>query len=411
MKSKKWIPALLILCALAVTATACESTDVEDTLPPTLLTELTVEAGAQMPEAALFQSDSTLPAPQVLTTLTSQQLCTPGSYPITLLYEEREFSATVHVVDTTPPLATLRELSSLGPMPEAQEYLVEVQDVTEVTVAYQSLPDMTLQGSQQVFLVVTDSSGNETVLQTTLTLDLDVTAPEISGVQDILVYQGSTVAYRSGITVTDDRDAMPALSIDASGVDLSQPGVYTVVYTAMDTAGNTARQEATVTVKEKKPGYVELEVIYAEVDKLLEKLITEDMTPREQAWAIFKWIRNNCMYDNHAETDDVHQAAYLMLTRYQGDCFYHFALSKLMLDRVGIPNLDVVKVKNYPSDSDHYWSMVSVDGGQTWYHFDTTPREQEGFFLVTDAYLDAFSRQHQNCFNRDKSLYPPTPDD
>ncbi len=40
------------------------------------------------------------------------------------------------------------------------------------------------------------------------------------------------------------------------------------------------------------------------------------------------------------------------------------------------------------------------------------PRKGEGddFCLVTDAFLDAYSASHNNCHNRDKTLYPATPE-
>ena len=81
------------------------------------------------------------------------------------------------------------------------------------------------------------------------------------------------------------------------------------------------------------------------------------------------------------------------------------------MDRLEIPNIDVVKVKNNAKDSNHFWSLVSVDGGKTWYHLDATPRVGTGdnFFLVTDKFMDDYSAKHNNCFNRDKSLYPATP--
>ena len=84
-----------------------------------------------------------------------------------------------------------------------------------------------------------------------------------------------------------------------------------------------------------------------------------------------------------------------------------------MLERLGFVNIDVVKVPNYEGDSRHYWSLVSLDGGKTYYHLDTTPRKGEGddFCLVTDAFMDNYSAAHGNCFNRDKTLYPATPEE
>ena len=53
-----------------------------------------------------------------------------------------------------------------------------------------------------------------------------------------------------------------------------------------------------------------------------------------------------------------------------------------------------------------------MDGGSTYYHLDTTPRLGEGddFCLVTDAFLDAYSDTHSGSHNRDKALYPKTPE-
>lgn len=78
-----------------------------------------------------------------------------------------------------------------------------------------------------------------------------------------------------------------------------------------------------------------------------------------------------------------------------------------------IPNIDVQKVRNSDDDSDHFWSLVSIDGGEHYYHFDATPRSGSGdsFCLVTDAYLNAYSEKHKGSHNRDESLYPATPEE
>lgn len=242
---------------------------------------------------------------------------------------------------------------------------------------------------------------------------LDTQAPRIEGVQDFLIYEGDTVAYRDGVTVTDDMDAAPVLTVDSSRADLSKAGVYRVTYTASDAAGNTQSETSTITVLEKKEGYAALETIYAAADERLATLLTDDMTVKQQVEAIYNWARSSLGYSGHMDKTDRFQGAYTMLTGGAGDCFGYYAVTKLMFDRLEIPNIDVRKVKNSEDDSDHYWSLVSVDGGETYYHFDATPRIGEGddFCLVTDAFLDAYSAEHKNSHNRDTSLYPTTPED
>lgn len=240
----------------------------------------------------------------------------------------------------------------------------------------------------------------------------DTTPPTIEGVKNITVCLGDAISYRSGITVTDDHDPAPSLTVDTSLVDLTTPGTYKIVYIAADASGNTTRMEAKVTVQEGPKDDPEPDdPIDAAVDRVLDEIITGNMTTREQVRAIYTWARTNIGYGGHSDRTDWRKTGYKTLTNRQGDCFGYFALTKLMFERLEIPNIDVQKVRNFPEDSDHFWSLVSVDGGETWYHFDATPRVGNGdnFCLVTDEFLDEYSASHKGSHNRDKSLYPATP--
>ncbi len=240
----------------------------------------------------------------------------------------------------------------------------------------------------------------------------DRTPPIIRGVQDITVYQGDSVSYRKGITAQDDQDPAPKLEVDTTQVDLSVPATYTVTYIATDAAGNETTQAAMITVLPKGESFVELAVIEEAVDTFLADLLEDGMTVREQVEAIYHWANSgNIAYIGHSDRADYRQTAYTVLQDRQGDCYGYFAITKMMFERLGIPNIDVQKVRNFADDSDHFWSLVSVDGGKTYYHFDATPRIGDGdnFCLVTDEFLDAYSKEHDNCHNRDTSLYPRTP--
>lgn len=241
----------------------------------------------------------------------------------------------------------------------------------------------------------------------------DTTPPVITGVRDITIYEGSPILYREGVEVSDDEEVAPVLTIDSSRVDPATPGTYEVIYTATDFAGNETSVSASVTVLDWLGGFTDMDTIYAAADARLASLLTDGMTQREQVEAIYNWARSSLGYSSAFTANDRFQAAYRMLTEYSGDCYGYFAVTKLLLDRLGIANIDVVKVRNAPDDSDHYWSLVSIDGGKSYYHFDATPRYGEGddFCLVTDAFLDAYSDAHKGCHNRDKSLYPATPEE
>lgn len=252
-------------------------------------------------------------------------------------------------------------------------------------------------------------------------LPTDTKPPVIEGAKDITVYVDEPISYRKGVSVTDDTDPNPTLSIDSCAVDTSKAGTYEATYTATDSFGNTAEVKIKVTVG-KKPvsssvssaaSSIDESEVYSLADKKLESLLKEDMTVKQQIKAIYNWANGSVWYSGKSNKNDYLAEAKKVLEGGGTDCFGYFAVTKLMFERLNIPNIDVKKIKNYEGDSNHYWSLVSIDGGQTYYHFDATPRKGDGdyFFLVTDAELDAYSDKHGKSHNRDKSLYPATPEE
>ncbi len=239
----------------------------------------------------------------------------------------------------------------------------------------------------------------------------DDQAPSIWGARERQVYVGGTIAYREGVSVIDAVDPEPELRVDSSQVDLSTPGTYPLIYTATDANGNESSVETTVTVLELPEGWATAEEIDEVLEDLIQELKLESKTAKQQVYSIYGWCHENLKYQGHTDRSDVRQAAYHMLTTGTGDCYGYYALSKALFDMLGLPNIDVVKVKNHSEDSNHFWSLVSVDGGETYYHYDATPRvgQTESFCLITDEALDAYSAQNKNSHNRNKDLYPATP--
>ena len=367
--------------------------------------EITIEAGASLPQAGDF-----LQGAEYTEDISGMNAAVPGSYALKLSKGIFKYNATLIVRDTVAPTATVKDATVMIPgTVKPADMVSDIVDATDVTVAFESQPDMATPGEQAVVLVLTDRGGNTTRLDAKITVVKDTQAPTILGVQDIIAYAGGTVAYRSGITVSDDYDENVTLTLDSSGVDLSTVGTYTVIYSATDASGNTATKEATVTVMEKQAGYVEPEVIYARVDAILEQFITDDMTDREKVEAVYVWTHrgDHLIYGSAPDRTDWLQTAYEFLDRKKGDCYWFYAIQKLMLQRLNIPTIDVKKVKNFEKDSNHYWLLVSIDGGENYYHFDNVWSRQ--LCLVTDKTLNKFSKAVNNCFNRDESLYPATP--
>ena len=240
---------------------------------------------------------------------------------------------------------------------------------------------------------------------------VDTSPPKIMGVNKLSMFLGGTIAYRSGILLEDDLDPNPQLSVDSSQVNLSSPGTYPVTYTATDAAGNSSYAETTVTVAEAPDTYVDEAIIREKADKLLDKILTDGMTKEEQVNAIYDYIEEHHYYIADFDKTDYMQAAYLMMTENRGDCFGYYALSRLLFERLGIENLSVTRMKNDVRTTSHYWNMVSLDGGETWYHFDSTPHltYPTRTCLITDADLEAFNELMPNYYYFDQASFPRTP--
>jgi len=215
----------------------------------------------------------------------------------------------------------------------------------------------------------------------------DTVPPVIAGASDKLVYVGGTVSYREGVTVTDNTDQNVQLKIDASGVNLTAPGVYPVIYSATDCRGNTATVTVSVNVVESDTTQTLPEDLCTreEFDALcrniLNSIVTDKMTEREKAEAIFNRV-NSIKYVYTEDCLNWMSDAYIGLTTGRGDCVNYAAASKALLTLAGIPNYDL---QRYGGDSEHFWQIVYVDGG--WYHFDACPTSRDyplRCFLLTE---------------------------
>lgn len=339
-----------------------------------------------------------------------------GEHIVKIHYHGIDFYSTLRIVDTKAPVVTTKEAKVYGAtVPEPDVFIDTVEDGSAVTVDYVTVPDMTIEGEQEVQLSVTDAGGNVVHANVKMILQLDLEPPTIMGVQDITLYQGSTASYRSGIVLSDDYDEAPVLTIDSSGVDLSTVGTYTVTYTVTDAAGNITTATATVTVEERPENYVEEAIIHAKADEILNTILTDGMSKEEQVNAIYDWVTENCRYQFLWTHPDRLQSAYSMMTNLKGDCYEFADMCSLFFEKLGIPCIIVERTPEAIEwrGANHVWNMISLDGGQTYYHFDTCEQHyfENRVCLATDAELDACEEYAARYFEHDKSIYPTTPEE
>ena len=290
---------------------------------------------------------------------------------------------------------------------KAEELVTDITDATDVTCFFEKKPDFSKEGTVSVTVVLTDEGGNKTEVKANVQVIVDKEAPVIDGVAPLIGFIGEPISYKSTITVTDNCTKQIEAAVDNSQVDTNTEGVYPVVYSAIDDAGNEAEASTTITIKKKPENYITPEEALGEAEAVLNEITTKDMTLKEKARAIYNWARTEIGYVNTSEKDSWTNGAHQGLTERTGDCYVFFATAKALLTQAGIPNLDVVKSDT--TESSHFWSLI--DCGDGWYHFDTTPRYGTGddFFMKTDAEILEYSQNHDNSHVFDQSLYPATP--
>lgn len=227
----------------------------------------------------------------------------------------------------------------------------------------------------------------------------DNTPPRLVGSEYVYVSVGSTVKYKSYVYAEDDIDPEPKMTIDNSAVDLSRAGEYPVVYTAIDAAGNSASKTVTLVVSAQTEPNVDEATIYALADQVLDRIIDEDMSDLDKVFAVFFYVRDTFTYVKDSNYWEYKQEAYHMMTTLKDNCYANVCVSKLLLERLGFESYMVEGEMGYVNEY-HYWNMVSIDGGATWYHYDAAFWEwmddEYPMCMMTDEFATRISNAHGN---------------
>ena len=367
-----------------------------------------IEAGSPVPAASDFikvPKDSI----EVLSSTETLDSAHPGTYPLRFRWKIFNKTAKLIIRDTIAPQVEAKDVTGATNKKYAPaDFIVSCSDATEVRLRYASEPDFTKEGRQSIEIIAQDAGGNETRSSVNLDLFDDTEAPVITGAINRTAYVKETIAYRTGITVTDNVDPAPKLTIDNSEVDLNKEGIYPVTFTATDFCGNSSSVTVNVTVEPVPTGYENIEKLNEKAEQLLAKILTPEMTEIEKAFAIFRWIRTNVTwYGGRVQHNYVDQAL-KALNGTTGDCYTCTVGCKVLLEHAGF---EVKYMERSGVPGIHIWLMVKVGG--EWYHMDPSPIYIHQFicFLGTDAQLKAFGNLRPNYYEHDWSQFPATPEE
>lgn len=362
--------------------------------------EVNIEAGDPIPsvsDIAFAQEDAVLK-----TDLASAiNMEVPGDYEVIFDVGGVEYSSVIRVSDSIPPTASGIHIDGfVGYEIEPIDFLTNISDSSALEASFVTPVDFNTPGDYDVEILLRDAGGNETTVSSSLSLVIDDEAPVITGTHDISILCNEAISYKTGVTVTDNADANIALEIEHSEVDTTTEGTYSVIYRATDHVGNSTEIEIHVTVVYRP--YTE-EDVYAMADVILEQILSDGMTDREKAEAIFNWVDWNIYYTGHTEKISWIQGAYDGFNDRQGDCYTIACAAKALYTRAGLEN---VMIHRYPVvRSQHYWNLVKIEG--KWYHFDSLTREDGArFFMWTSAQLEEYDRVVPGYHSYDHTLYP-----
>ena len=123
-----------------------------------------------------------------------------------------------------------------------------IKDATNTTVRFKEDYDFSDKGEYDVGVIVADAGGNETEKNVVVKVVKDEVPPKISNLQPLDIVEGGKLSLKKGVSVEDDHDPSPKLSVNSSNVDVNKPGSYKVSYTATDRSGNTVTLQRTVNI-------------------------------------------------------------------------------------------------------------------------------------------------------------------
>ena len=323
-----------------------------------------------------------------------------GKSTLKLICDGLEYDVIFHVEDNVPPRGTgVATTFEAGTAVDPATLVENIIDHSEVTVTFAEEIDLTVIGKHTVKLLLTDAYGNTATVETVVTVTKPRIEPEFTGMGVIYIQVGETIAYKKGVTCIDPQDGSLTYTVDKSQVDTATEGVYYVTYSATDSDGNTTTLQRKVVVE-----MVTREVVERYAQKVLDKIITEGMTRDQKINAVYKYTQKAVDYIGTSDKSSIVMGAYEGFTSGLGDCYTYYAMNVIMLEMLGIENLEVTRIGG---TSHHWWNLVLFEDGM-YYHVDSCPVYQKVTGInhgkLTEADLVTYTNA-EGVINRRPNFY------
>lgn len=176
-----------------------------------------------------------------------------GKYPITYSYNNIKTTITIELKDTIKLDLEVQELTvDLGMKVEACDLIKTSYDSNRTIVEFKKDYQFDQIGDYEVEVII--CRGNNCISKKSVVhvLAKDTTPPEILGIRNLTVLKDSDIDLLSSVSVKDNQDDSPILTIDSSDLDISKVGDYQITYHAKDRSLNITKETCIVSVVENK---------------------------------------------------------------------------------------------------------------------------------------------------------------
>ena len=180
-----------------------------------------------------------------------------GRYPVIYIYKDKKYEATIEIVDTKKPQFDVVDLDiDLGMKVDPASMATNINDATKTEVSFKEDYDFSKEGTVEVIIQVKDKGNNVTEKKGKVKVTKDSEPPQITGLEPLTIVIGAKTDYNSGVSISDNRDPEPKLTVDSSNVNIQKEGTYTLIYIGIDRSGNKIEKQREIKVVEKPKLFV-----------------------------------------------------------------------------------------------------------------------------------------------------------
>ncbi|MBE6958963.1 MAG: DUF5011 domain-containing protein [Ruminococcaceae bacterium] len=326
---------------------------------------------------------------------TSLQEGAGGAFTLMLFCNGKNYEVECIVEENIPPTGTGKELTvEADTCPDPKDFVENLQDNSSVTVTYKTPQEFIRMGKNKVQLLLVDYFGNTTELEATANVVPAADGPRFTGLEPVYLELGAAISYKAGVKATDPQDGELTFTVDAGDFDSKVEGKYTVAYSATDSDGHRITVLRTVIVESHLA-----QLVREKAQQVLNSIIKPDMSRDQQIRKIFEYVKWNTYYVGNSDKSSLEAGAYEGFTKGSGDCYTYYAMVRVLLDMLEIPNVECRRVG---STSNHWWNLVQFADGK-YYHVDASPHAVTWIehFKMTESTVTTYTQ------NPDVMAYRP----